>query len=149
EMQDLSVTGGRDTFRMASLRLEGLEDGRLALFSMDGVDNRPAVGDPVGFGRVVLKGLDISNLLRAVPGLALGGPPRPERLVGMLSLLRGGAVEDVVVPDRTTGRPVRLETLHVSWGDFVGSVPTRARLKLRVTGPIGAMDKGPLGMLAR
>ena len=43
---------------------------------------------------------------------------------------------------------MNIETLSLSWGQFVGPVPTRARATLKMTGPVDGTDPEPFNILA-
>ena len=107
EMKGLSIDmlPGRG-IKLANVRINGLENGRLAEFGMEGLDAQGPLNETLSLGRFSLKGLDIANLLRTVGRLGLAGPqpPRTDELLGMLALLEGIELADVSVPDPKTGR---------------------------------------------
>jgi len=149
DMRGLSFNMRREGFKIASMRINGLENGRLADFSMERLDGQTALGDPLSIGRITLKGFDIANLLRTAAQLgAQGQQPTPEQIVGMLALLEGFEFKDFAVPDPKTGRVLHLETLAASWGQFVGVFPSKARISIKVAGPISSVDPEPLRTLA-
>ena len=41
-----------------------------------------------------------------------------------------------------------IDTLNLSWGQFVGPIPTRARVTVRMNGPVDASDPEPFKLLA-
>jgi hypothetical protein len=150
-MHGLSFDGRLDRARLASLRIDRLENGRIGELSIDGFENRPAVGDPLSFGRVALRGLAIASLVR-LAGTELAVPKQPlgfDRIVGMLNLLEGVELKHVAVPDPKTRRNIQLDAFDVAWGQFVGAVPSEARLSLKLSMPISSADPEPfIGMLA-
>jgi hypothetical protein len=154
EVQGFSMKMLSDDARMASLRIEGLENGRLSELAIEGLSGRPAVGEPFELGRVALKGFDISRLLRVVSTQLStpqppGQPPGLDQIGAVLGLLEGIEIENVAVPDPKTRRIVRLDAFKASWGQPVGAFPSQARISLKMSVPIKAPDPEPaINMLA-
>jgi hypothetical protein len=150
ELQGLGVDTKRDATRMASLRIEGLENGRLGLVSIEGLSGRPALGDPFNLGRLAVKGFRIADFMRLVSAelnAPPGVPPGPDRIAAMLALLDGVEIEDVTIPDPK--RPMQLGAFKASWGQYVGGLPSQARISLNMTVPIDTPDPEPfINMLA-
>jgi hypothetical protein len=48
----------------------------------------------------------------------------------------------MVAPYKDSNKPVDIDTLSLNWGQFVGPIPSRARLTAKLTGPIDATDAG-------
>ena len=92
EVQGIAVNGLRERVKLASLRIERMEKGRLGELALDALDAKPPFGDPVTFSRFAFKGLDLANLMRMM-GAELqappGQPPSFDRFARMLSLLEG------------------------------------------------------------
>ena len=76
------------------------------------------------------------------------GDPGPDQLAALLLLLEGTEIRNLVAPYKKTGAPVNIDTLSLSWGQFVGPIPTRARATLKMTGPVDATDPEPFNLLA-
>jgi len=136
------VVPGQDDFRIGSLRMAGFENGRLAEMSLQGLDGKTPQNEPVKVGRFALKGLGMSELIRSAARLAAapGRNPDPEQLLGLLRVLDGIEMNDVVSPVAGNGKPVAIDTARISWGDYVGAFPTRVDAALRVTSPIKRGD---------
>jgi hypothetical protein len=66
----------------------------------------------------------------------------------MLALLEGAELSNLVAPYKKTGKPVTIDTLNLSWGQFVGPIPTRARVTVKMNGPVDAGDPEPFNLLA-
>lgn len=101
-----------------------MENGKIAELALEGFEGKVPQG-PVKLGRFALKGFDIANLMRTAAQFS--GPrqdPSPEQLLSLLLLLDGVETSDLVAPYKNTGKPVIVDTLNVSWGQFVGSIPT-------------------------
>ncbi len=80
--------------KLTAIRLANLENGKIAEFSLEGLDARSPKG-PVKVGRFALKGLDVANLMRASAQFAAPGrDPSPEQLAALLLLLEGTEVAD-------------------------------------------------------
>ncbi len=136
-----------ETFKMAAMRIDKLENGRLREFSVEGVTAKPPFGDPLDMGRVAVKELDLAKILRVLPQLG-GGPrgqgPTPEQITALLSLIQGIEFKDVAIPDPKTRRLVKVDAFNASWGQFLDGVPTQARFSIKFAAPINALDPEPL-----
>ena len=121
---------------LAAIRLGKLDNGKLAEFALEGLEARSPQG-PVKVGRFALKSLDIANLVRMSAQFATTrGDPGPDQLAALLLLLEGAEIRNLVAPYKAGDGPVNIDTLSLSWGQFVGPIPTRARATLKMTGPV-------------
>jgi hypothetical protein len=146
EVRGLTVQTPEGPFRLAAIRFN-LENGKVGEFAVEGLDARSPKG-PVKVARFALKSLDIANLLRMSSQFSdPGQKPAPDQLLGLLLLLEGTEIKGVVAPYKDTAKPVNIETLNLNWGQFVGPIPSRARLTVKMTGPIDASDPDPFKML--
>jgi hypothetical protein len=146
EMRGLSFDLPDAPFRLAAIRFN-LENGKIGEFAVEGLDGRSPKG-PVKIGRFALKSLDIANLLRM--SSQFSDPtqkPSPDQLLALLLLLEGAEIKGVVAPYKDSNKPVNIDTLNLNWGQFVGPIPSRARLTVKMTGPIDATDPDPFKML--
>jgi hypothetical protein len=66
--------------------------------------------------------------------------PSPDQVLGMLALLEGVELKNLVAPYKNTGKPVSIDTVDLSWGQFVGLIPSRIRLTAKMAGPVDATD---------
>jgi hypothetical protein len=148
EIRGFSMDTPQGAFKLAAVKLANLENGRIAEFALEGLEAKAPQG-PVKIGRFALKALDVANLMRAsVQFAASSQNPAPEQLAALLLLLEGAEIANLVAPYKNTGKPVNIDTLNISWGQFVGPIPTRARVTLRMTGPVDASDPDPFKTLA-
>ena len=145
EMQGLRVDTQLEGIKIASVALNGFDNGRLAEISIERLDAQRAVKDTVGVGRITLKGFHLANLLRttsaqlASVGLRTVGP---DPLLAMLGLIEGIELRDFRVPDPATGRMAHVEAFDASWGQIIGGIPSEGRLSARLSAPIGATNSG-------
>lgn len=149
ELRGFSMETPQGPVSLAAIKLGKLDNGKLAELAIEGFDGRSPEG-PVKVGRFALKSLDIANLMRFASkvGAAAHSPPGPEQLAGLLLLLEGAELSGLVAPYKNTGQPVSIDTLNLSWGQFVGPIPTRARTTVKMTGPVDLSDPDPFKMLA-
>jgi hypothetical protein len=163
EMQGLRLDPPGAEIKVATVVLDGFDNGRLAELSIEGVHGHrgrntlsyggrsverrdgstPAEEPPLSMGRMSLKGFQIASLLRTTSTqLASVGlrTPGPDPLLTMLGLLEGLELRDIAVPDARTGRMIHLEALDAAWGQLIGGIPSEARLSARLSGPIDATD---------
>ena len=148
EVRGLSMDLPEGAFKVAAIRLANLENGKIAEFSLEGLDARSPKG-PVKIGRFALKGLDVANLMRTSAQFAAPGrEPSPEQLAALLLLLEGTEVAALIAPYKDADKPVSIHTLNISWGQFVGPIPSKARVTVKMSGPVDASDPDPFKMLA-
>jgi hypothetical protein len=143
EMRGLSMETPQGPFKLSAIRLN-LENGKIGEFAFEGLDVRSPQG-PFKIGRFALKSLDIANLLRM--SALFSNPaqrPSPDQALGLLLLLEGAEVKGVVAPFKNTSRLVNIDTIDLDWGQFVGPIPSKARLIVKLTTPLDATDAAPL-----
>jgi hypothetical protein len=117
-----------------------LENGKIGEFSLEGLDTRAPTG-PVKIGRFALKSLDIANFIRMAALFSNPAqPPSPDQLVGLLPLIEGVEVKGFVAPFKNTSKFVKLDSFDLNWGQFVGPVPSKARLTAKMTTPVDVND---------
>ena len=128
-------------FKLAAIRFN-LENGKTGEFAFEGLDGRSPQG-PVKVARFALKAFDIANLLRMSALFANPAErPSPDQAAGMLALLEGAEIRGLVAPYKDAGKPVNIDLLSLDWGQFVGPIPSKARLTAKVSGPLDANDPG-------
>lgn len=147
ELRSLTMDLPEGPFRLGTIKLAKLENGKLQEFAIEGLEARAAEG-PVKLGRFALRSLDIANLLRAAAQLGAVRNPAPEQLASLLLLLEGTEIRNLTAPYKKTGQPVNIDTLTLGWGHFVGPIPTKATAALRMSGPVDASDPEPFNALA-
>jgi hypothetical protein len=148
ELRGLAIETPEGPLRLGAIKLGKLENGKFAEIAIEGLDARSPQG-PVKIGRFALKSLDVANFMRVAAQLAAAGRnPPPDQLAALLLLLEGTEISNVVAPYKNTGQPVTVDTLNISWGQFVGPIPTRARTTLKMSGPVDLADPDPFKALA-
>jgi hypothetical protein len=134
-------------FKLGAVRISGLENGRFAEIAVEGLEGQTPQMQPVKVGRFALKGLDISGIAR-LAGQFDGAKPTPEQIASLMGMLEGIEIKGVVAPYKDTKGTVSIETFSVSWGQFVGPIPTAARVTARISGPLELTDPDILQLLA-
>lgn len=148
QLRGLAVETPDGPVRLGAIRLGKLDNGKLAELAVEELDGRAPQG-PVKIGRFALKSLDIAQLLRLAGQFAQSGvDPAPEQVASLALLLEGTELTGLVAPYKDTGQPVNIDALNLSWGQFVGPIPTRARATLRMSGPVDLADPEPFRTLA-
>lgn len=139
EMRGLSAETPQGPVKLAAIRFN-LEDGKIGEFAVEGLDTRTPKG-PVKLGRFALKSLDIANFIRVSAQFAnLAQPPSPELMAALFPLIQGVEIKGVTAPFKDTGKFVDLDGFDLSWGQFVGSIPSKARLTAKLTTPVDATN---------
>jgi hypothetical protein len=147
-VRGLSIEMPEGTARLAAARVTTLENGKIAELALEGFEGKAPQG-PVKLGRFALKGLDIANLMRTAAQFSgTRQDPSPEQLLSLLLLVEGAETSGLVAPYKDTGKPVTVDTLNVSWGQFVGPILTRARVTVKMSGPVDRSDPEPFNALA-
>ena len=138
EMRGLSTETPQGPFKLAAMRFN-LENGKIGEFAFEGLDATSPKG-PVKVGRFALKSLDLANLLRMALYANPAQKPSPDQALGLLALLEGAEVKGLVAPYKDTNKPINIDTFNLNWGQFVGPIPSRARLTAKLTTPIDVTD---------
>src|SRR5882672_296574 len=134
----------RDVLEKAAGIYEGI---RIGNAEMRGIALDTPEG-PVKVGRFALQSLDVANLLRMSSQFSNPAQkPSPDQLVGLFLLLEGAEIKGVVAPYKDSTAPVNVETLSLNWGQFVGPIPSKARLTARMSGPLNASNPELFKML--
>jgi hypothetical protein len=151
EMRGLAVREGRGGVDIASVRLDGAVDGRLAEWTVQGV-NSVALPEQVRFDRLALQKLDLAGLLRTAGQLnAANRAPNPDEIAALVNALAGIEMDEIVMPDRRPGRApggiIHIVSFRASWGQLVGLLPTTARYAVKAEMPIANEDGEPFQAL--
>jgi hypothetical protein len=148
EMRGLSFEAPDGAAKVGTMRLAGVENGRIGEFAFEGVDARTK--SPFKVGRFALKALDVANLMRMSAQLSATATQKlaPGQFMELLRLLEGVEIKNLVSPYGSAGKTVNIETIDLAWGAYVGAVPSRLRATVKMSGPIGARDPEPFKMLA-
>jgi hypothetical protein len=141
EIRGVAVETPQGPFRLSAIRLN-MEDGKFGELAIEGLDARLPNG-PFKIGRFALKSLDVANLLRMSALFANPAQrPPPDQMLGFIPLLEGIEVKQVTVPYKNTNKPVNIDSVDLNWGQFVGSIPTKAHLTGKMSAPVDATDPG-------
>jgi len=139
EMRGLSAETPQGPVKLSAIRFN-LEGGKIGEFAVEGLDTNTPKG-PVKIGRFALKSLDIANFMRISAQFANPAqPPAPELIAGLFPLIQGVEIKGVTAPFKNTGKFVSLDGFDLNWGQFVGPIPSKARLTAKITTPVDATD---------
>lgn len=139
EIRGISIETPQGPFKLSTIRFD-LENGKIGEFAIEGLEVNSPKG-PVKVGRFALKSIDLANLLRLTAQFSNPAQkPSPDQFLALLPLLEGVDVKGVVAPFKDTGKLVNLDTFSLNWGQFVGPIPTKARLTTKLSGPVDASD---------
>src|SRR5262249_37430975 len=118
EVRGVKTNSTDGPLELATMRLNGLENGRLSDFVLEDL-YAPRLKDPLRVGRLAFTAIDVASLMRRSAQLAaLPGSPTADDLVGLMSTIEGVEVSSFSVPDRTTGQLIQFESFSSSWGRF-------------------------------
>ena len=134
ELRGMSTDTPQGPFKMAAIRFS-LDGGRGDL-ALEGLDATTPKG-PFRIGRFAFKSLGMADLMRVSSLFANPAkPPPPEQALQLLRALEGLEVRDLVAPSKDGKKTIKIDAINLSWGQFVGSIPTRAHLEARLAGPV-------------
>jgi hypothetical protein len=147
EMRGFSAETPQGPFKLSAIRFN-LEDGKIGEFAVEGLDTNTPKG-PIKLGRFALKSLDIANFMRVSAQFANPAqPPSPELIAGLFPLIQGVEIKGVTAPFKNTGKFVNLDGFDLNWGQFVGPIPSKARLTAKMTTPVDATDAAMKPLIA-
>jgi len=139
EMRGISAETPQGPFKLSAIRFN-LEDGKIGEFAVEGLDTSTPKG-PVKVGRFALKSVDVANFIRMTAQFSNPAqPPSPELIAGLFPLIQGVEIKGVTAPFKNTGKFVNLDGFDLNWGQFVGPIPSKARLTAKMTTPVDATD---------
>jgi hypothetical protein len=139
EMRGITMQMPQGPIKLSTMRIN-LENGKINELALEGLDARMPNG-PVKVGRFALKSLDVANLMR-ISALFLNPAqqPPPDRALAMIPLIEGAELKGLVAPFKNTGKPFNVDTFSLDWGQFVGPIPSKARLTLKMSSPLDTSD---------
>jgi len=137
EMRGLSVQTPQGPLKLALTRFN-MENGKIGELAFEGFDTQAPNGH-VKVGRFALKSLDISNLMRMTAQFA-GQKPSPYQALALLPLIEGAEIKEFVAPYKNTNKPINIDKISLNWGQFVGPIPSQARLVAKLISPIDPAD---------
>ncbi|MGH6641628.1 MAG: hypothetical protein ACRED3_02920 [Bradyrhizobium sp.] len=147
EMRGFSVDTPQGPVKLAAMRFN-LDNGKVNEFAIEGVDGRTPQG-PVKVGRFAVKSLDVANLMRMSALFSNPAqPPAPDQALGMIPLIEGVELKGLTTPFKNTGKPVNIDVFNLDWGQFIGPIPSKLRLALKMAAPLDAKDPGQMLLVA-
>ena len=139
EMRGLSAETPQGPLKLQAIRFN-LEDGKVGEFAVEGLDTRTPKGS-VKLRRFALKSLDIANFIRVSAQFSNPAqPPSPELIAALFPLIQGVEIKGVTAPVKDTGKFATLDGFDLNWGQFVGPIPSKARLTAKFATPIDATN---------
>jgi hypothetical protein len=146
-VRGLSATIPTGAFKLAALNLGRLENGRLAEFVMEGLSAQTPQQETIRVARFAVQGMKLADFMRTSAAFTtLHREPLPHELIALLRLLDGADLAGLAVPYKD--KKIEIDTAAISWGQFVGQLPTSVRTKLRLSMPIEISDEDLFRRLA-
>ncbi|MBR0983228.1 hypothetical protein [Bradyrhizobium liaoningense] len=103
--------------------------------ALEGLD-MPLPQGQLKMERFALKSFSAANLMRWAASLRTPGqPPSPDQMLGLFRVLEGAEIKGVVSPYKNTRQLVTIDTISLSWGQLVGSIPSKANLVVKMVAP--------------
>ncbi|MGJ4928313.1 hypothetical protein ACQR1I_15710 [Bradyrhizobium sp. HKCCYLS2038] len=145
EIRGLSIDTPQGPAKLGAIRFD-LHDGKGDV-AIEGFDGRGPSG-PVTLGRFALKSFDLAGLMHfAARYAATGAKPAPADAADMLKLLTGIELKALSAPYKAGDKPVRIDSFSLDWGQFVGPIPTQARLVAKLASPLDTSNPALLPLL--
>jgi len=147
EMRGLAIESPAGPLKLGTIRFN-LDSGKIGELALEGLEAGSPQA-PVKLARFAIKSFDVTGLLRlASQFLTPGQPPSSDQLLAMLPLLEGAEIRGLVAPFKATNKQVKVDTISLDWGQFVGPIPTRAHLIAKLTTPIDPTDPAQKQLVA-
>jgi hypothetical protein len=137
EMRDLSTQTPEGSIKLSTMRFN-FDGGKIGEFALEGLDARTPKG-PIKLERFALKSLDIAGLMRVTAQFA-GQKPSPDQAIALIPLIEGVELKGFAAPYKNTNKPIKIDAINLSWGHFVGSIPSKARLSTKMSAPLDTSD---------
>ncbi|MGT2500279.1 hypothetical protein ACVOMS_04475 [Bradyrhizobium guangxiense] len=103
--------------------------------ALEGLD-MPMPQGQLKMERFALKSFRAANLMRWAASLRTSGqPPSPDQMLGLFGVLEGAEIKGVVAPYKATRQLFTIDTISLSWGQLVGSIPSKANLVVKMVTP--------------
>ncbi|RTM09350.1 MAG: hypothetical protein EKK33_26525, partial [Bradyrhizobiaceae bacterium] len=129
ELSKISIGAPEGTGKVNAIRYREGE------FVIEGVDT-PVPQGRFKMERFALKSFSAANLMRLGAGLSdPGQTPSPEQMLGLFRVFEGAEVKGVVAPYKATRQLFTIDTISLSWGQLVGSIPSKANLVVKMVTP--------------
>jgi hypothetical protein len=145
EMRGVSLQTPEGPIKLSTMRFN-FDGGKIGEFAFEGLDAHAPKG-PVKLARFALKAMDISGLIRMSAQFA-GQKPSPELALALLPLIEGAELKGFVAPYKNTDKPINIDNIELNWGQFIGPIPSKARLTAKLTSPLLATELGSQSLLA-
>jgi hypothetical protein len=129
EVSKISIGTPQGTGKVNAIRYREGE------FAIEGVDT-PAPQGQFKMERFALKSFSAAALMRW--GASLSNPgqtPSPDQMMGLFKVLEGAEIKGVTVPYKNTRHQVTIDTISLSWGHLVGSIPSKANVVVKMVTP--------------
>lgn len=148
-MKDVAATDPAGKAKVRAVTLSDFKDGRLAAFSIEGLSGEVSGEKPVSLDKLVLKGVTPLPMMEMSSSALDGTFLALDGMLAFFRTLEGFELKGLSAPREDSDIPLTVKSLDVSWGQFIGLVPTRFALKgERISGPITEADVFPLSYLA-
>jgi hypothetical protein len=142
EIGNLSVGTPQGTAKLNAIRYEQGE------FALEGLD-APSPQGQVKMERFALKSFSAAGLIRWASQFSNPAQrPSPDQMLGLFRVLEGAEVKGIAAPYKNTKKLVTIDTLSLDWGQFVGLIPTKARVVAKMVTPIDPTDPSQLPLIA-
>jgi hypothetical protein len=144
EMRDMSMSlAVQQPFTLAAIRISNLENGKFGEIAMEGFDGRTASNEPFHLGRVAIRGFDIVKFMRVASQLTPGRQPSSDQIASLFGGIEGIALNDIDIDSKATGRPAKIVAYDMSWGQFIGPLPSRLTFMAKLVTPIRPDEREP------
>ncbi|MET4799305.1 hypothetical protein [Bradyrhizobium sp. LB11.1] len=129
EVSKIAIGTPQETGKVNAIRYR---EGELAI---EGVD-MPAPQGQFKMERFALKSFSMAKLMRLGARFSEPGQmPTPEQTLDLFRVFEGVDIKGVVSPYKNARHPVTIDTISLSWGQLVGSIPSKANLVVKMVTP--------------
>lgn len=129
EIGTLAVTTPQGVGKIRAIKYDQSE------IALEGLDT-PSPQGQIRMERFALKSFSTANLMRwAAQFSNPAARPTPDAVFGVFRVLEGAEIKGVVTPYKTTNKMVSIDTLSLSWGQLIGSIPSKASFVAKMVVP--------------
>ncbi|OYW31824.1 MAG: hypothetical protein B7Z45_09995, partial [Azorhizobium sp. 12-66-6] len=148
EMKDIAITDPSGKLNIGTMGFSDLRDGKLGAFSIQKLTGQ-SDQKPVKMDKLELRGFTLTPLFKMSAEAARNGmEPSVDAAMSLMQGLESFSVAGLQVPRDDSSVPISIGAFDVSWGNFIGAVPTRVALKASgISGPITEDDGAPFSYL--
>ncbi|MFG1396917.1 hypothetical protein [Roseixanthobacter pseudopolyaromaticivorans] len=148
-MSQASLSEASGKMEIGTLAMTGYTAGKLQRLQASGIVEHSKDGATITLGNGVVNGLSLAAIMDlAAKTVSEGADTSADSVLALFRILDGFEFADLKVPELDAAGTISVGRFALSWGEFIGAVPTKFSLRAQeITGPISADDGVPFNLL--